>query len=362
MVEAVTPSRTSSRTPPPLWLPDFCAPGSVLATVLIAELVAVLLTLAVHDLDGHFWSGLAHASLFLLWAGLGSAAALCAARARLHALDVRWGSALALLLLLLVTGVVSEAAWWLTTSPGRLLGLEAPTGSRGHMGFLLRNLAICAIAGGLALRYLYVTQQWRRNVQAEAQSRVRALQARIRPHFLFNSMNTIAALIRSRPALAEQAIADLSDLFRASLREYRERIPLADEVEIARSYERVERLRLGERLTVEWALEALPVDTLIPALVLQPLLENAVYHGIEPLATGGTISIRGGLEGSHALITIENPVQPRLVARRPGHSIGLDNVRQRIDLLYHGEASLEVIETADRFIVVMRLPLKLDQS
>jgi two-component system sensor histidine kinase AlgZ len=224
------------------------------------------------------------------------------------------------------------------------------------MRLMLRNLAVCAIAAGLALRYFYVAHQWQSNVEAEAQSRVRALQARIRPHFLFNSMNTIASLTRSDPRAAEQAIADLSDLFRASLREHRERIPLASEIEIARAYERVEKMRLGERLRVDWQLDELPMDAPVPALVLQPLLENAVYHGIEPLERGGVIRVSGKRSGSKAVLTIDNPVAPRVVARRTGHRIGLDNVRQRLELMFHGDADVEVIEAPERFVVTLRFP------
>lgn len=343
---------------PRFYLPDFCAARSVLAVVLIAELVAVLLTLARHGLaGGAFWPGLAGTSLFLLWTGLGVAGALCAARGALSRLTVPAGSALALALLLAMTAVVSEGAWWFTASSNRVLGFELRFLSADHLEFLLRNLTIGAIAGGLALRYFYVSQQWRRNVEAEAQSRVRALQARIRPHFLFNSMNTIAALARSDPRRAEQAVADLADLFRASLREHGERIPLGSELEIARAYERVERLRLGERLHVDWQVDTVPRETLVPALILQPLLENAVYHGIEPLPGGGTIRVAGRLDGRRVILTIDNPVPGRSTVQRPGHRIGLDNVRQRLDLMFQGEADVEIIEAPERFVVTLRFPV-----
>jgi len=348
--------RTGRGDRPAFYLPDFCAAQSVLAVVLIAELVALLLTLARFGISEQFWTDLARTSLFLLWTGLGTAAAFCVARGALSRLDVLKGSMLALLLMLGVTAVVTEGAWWLAASAKRLLGMDTDALGADHIGFLLRNLSVGAIAGGLALRYFYVSQQWRRNVEAEAQSRVRALQARIRPHFLFNSMNTIASLTRSNPRAAEQAIADLSDLFRASLREHRERIPLGSEIEIARAYERVERLRLGDRLRVDWQVDTLPMDAPVPALILQPLLENAVYHGIEPLDKGGTIRVTGRRDGSKAVLTIDNPVAPKLVGRRPGHQIGLDNVRQRLDLMFRGEAELEVIEGPERFIVTIRFP------
>ncbi|MGH8251892.1 MAG: sensor histidine kinase [Steroidobacteraceae bacterium] len=346
----------SRRELPAFYLPDFCIGRSVLAVILIAELVALLLTLARQGISEGFWADLAQTSLFLLWAALGTAAVLCAARGLLSRLDVVKGSLVALVLMLAVTAIVTEGAWWLTGYSNRVLDLEARSLAAEHLELMLRNLAVGAIVGGLALRYFYVTHQWRSNVEAEAQSRVRALQARIRPHFLFNSMNTIASLTRTNPRVAEQAIADLSDLFRASLREHRERIPLANEIEIARAYERVERLRLGERLVVDWKLEDLPMDAPVPALILQPLIENAVYHGIEPLDAGGTIRVSGRRDGAMAVLTIDNPVSPKVVGQRPGHRIGLDNVRQRLELMFHGEAGVEVIEAPERFVVTLRFP------
>ena len=331
---------------PAFYLPDFCRAQSVLAVILIAALVALLFTLARHGISASFWTDLAHISLFLLWAALGIAAVWCAARRLLSGLDVLAGSAVALALALLVTAFVTEGAWWIGALPP---GAD-------HLQMQLRNLSVCAIAGGLALRYFYVAHHWQINVEAEAQSRVRALQARIRPHFLFNSMNTIASLTRTNPKLAEQAIADLSDLFRASLREHREKIPLAHEIEIARTYERVERLRLGDRLHVDWQIDSLPMDATVPALILQPLVENAVYHGIEPLDKGGTIRITGRRDGANAVLTIDNPVSPKVVGRRPGHRIGLDSVRQRLELMFHGEAEVDVIEAPERFVVTLRFP------
>jgi two-component system sensor histidine kinase AlgZ len=341
---------------PAFYLPDFCRARSVLAVILIAAIVALVFTLARHGIGATFWTELAQISLFLLWAALGTAAAWCAARRVLSRLDVLTGSAVALALALAITALVTAGAAWLERYAASALGASTGGVESAHLQALARNLAVCAIAVGLALRYFYVSHQWQANVEAEAQSRVRALQARIRPHFLFNSMNTIASLTRSNPRAAEQAIADLSDLFRASLREHRERIPLANEIEIARAYERVERLRLGDRLQVDWQIDGLPLSATVPALILQPLLENAVYHGIEPLDKGGTIRVAGRRDGRSAVVTIDNPVAQKVVARRPGHRIGLDNVRQRLELMFPGEADVEVFEAPERFVVTLCFP------
>ncbi len=344
--------------PARFYLPDFCAPGNVLAVVLIAELVAMLLTLARFGLTENFWPDLARTSLFLLWVGLGTAALLCAARPRLTRMDAGQGNLVALVIILAVTATVTEAAWWLAATAGRLLGLGAAGLGTDHWAFLLRNLFVAAIAGGLALRYFYVSQQWKRNVEAEATARVRALQARIRPHFLFNSMNTIASLTRSDPALAEEAVMDLAEMFRVSLRETRDRIPLAEEIDIARTYARIEGLRLGGRLQVQWQLEDLPGDATVPALILQPLVENAVYHGVEPLPHGGTVTVRGTRQGRFVEFAIENPVGPPPRSRGGGSGIGLDNVRQRLGLTFPGEGTLQWRESDGRFTAVLRFPVE----
>jgi len=323
------PPPRKANAPAPFYLPDFCAAGNVLAVVLIAELVAVLLTLARYGIAEKFWIDLARTSLFLLWAGMGSAAVLCVSRPRLQQFDVRRGSTLALGLMLLVTVVITEAAWWLATTSGRLLGMEGSELGSDHAAFLWRNLLVGAVAGGLALRYFYVSQQWKRNVEAEAAARVRALQARIRPHFLFNSMNAIAALTRTDPARAEEAVADLADLFRVSLREVRDRIPLEQEIEIARTYERIERLRLGDRLQVDWQLDGLPRDARVPALVR---------------------------DGRFVELSIDNPRDPSQPLRGAGNRIGLDNVAQRLDLMFPGEGTLDVDATDRRFVATLRFP------
>ena len=232
-----------------------------------------------------------------MWTGLGCATALCLLRPRLERLPIPRAAAVAIGAIVVVVALVSQATLWLGDS-ALLQPLAAqllfPTN---RWRFLLTNIAIGAIVGALALRYFYVLGEWQRNVELQAQARVHALQARIRPHFLYNSMNTIAALTRSNPAQAEEAVQDLADLFRASLTERGGGLTLREEVEIARTYERIERLRLGERLRVHWDIDMLPQATAVPSLLLQPLLENAIYHGIEPRREGGLIHIVGRLAG-----------------------------------------------------------------
>jgi two-component system sensor histidine kinase AlgZ len=189
----------------------------------------------------------------------------------------------------------------------------------------------------------------------QATARVHALQARIRPHFLFNSMNTIASLTRSNPVTAEQAVQDLADLFRANLSDKRDTITLEEECEVARTYQRIEELRLGSRLQVQWKIDSLPRKALVPGLMLQPLLENAIYHGIEPQPQGGTVTVTGELSGGQITIVVRNPVGGSQ-SEREGNRLALANIRERLELLY-GERGLVKAGRFDaEYIVTLRFP------
>jgi two-component system sensor histidine kinase AlgZ len=253
--------------------------------------------------------------------------------------------------------VISELALWLGSSAGDG-GLTSTLFPREHWPFLLRNEGISIIVAAMLLRYFFVTHQWKKHVRAEARSRVEALQARIRPHFLFNSLNTIAALTRSDPARAEEAVEDLADLFRATLRDSHGTLRLKEELELSRIYQRIEALRLGERLKVRWDVAALPMRALVPGLTIQPLLENAIYHGIEPLTHGGTVTVAGGVVGGEVEITVSNPVasQGSGAGERPGNRLALDNIRQRLALVYGVRGSLEVEQSPLEYRVTIRFP------
>jgi two-component system sensor histidine kinase AlgZ len=212
------------------------------------------------------------------------------------------------------------------------------------------------VVTALALRYFYVTHEWRHNVELQAKARVHALQARIRPHFLFNSMNTIAALTRSNPARAEEAVQDLADLFRANLNEKRNQISLAEEIDVARTYQRMEQLRLGERLHVEWKIEALPTDALVPGLTLQPLLENAIYHGVEPRPDGGVVTVTGEFNKGMITIVVKNPVPAANLTMRDGNRLALANIKERLDLMYGERATVKAGRFDDQYIVTLRFP------
>jgi two-component system sensor histidine kinase AlgZ len=347
----------------PLLLPDFCAPRAVLMVLVVVTLTALLLSLAA-DPGAGFWTELARRLLFLIWVALSGAALLCALRPRIAARGALAGASLVLGLLLVVVAGISVAAWWVLSSPvfnpGDLLGRPAEE----LWLFLARNLAIGLLVGAVALRYAYVAQQWRLNVEAQARSRADALQARIRPHFLYNSMNTIASLTRSDPARAEEAVLDLTELFRANLDEQRSLITLHEELENARTFLRIEQLRMGERLRVHWNVDDLPMQARLPALTLQPLLENAILHGVSQLAEGGDVHVDGSTAGGMMLLRVSNPLPLEragdgndLHAGRAGHGMALENIRERLELLHGAKASVKAGRDGDGFVVELRFPV-----
>jgi two-component system sensor histidine kinase AlgZ len=351
-------SVSDTRGPPSqLFLPDFCESRAVLAVVLIVELVALMFAISRQALHSNFWLDLAGSSLFLLWIGLTCASVLCRTRAWLHTLPAARASLIAIALLLACVGVIAELVYqigrlWSPDVPG--VNAAFPTN---HSAFLMRSLGVGFIVSALALRYFYVSAEWKRSIEMEALARIRALQARIRPHFLFNSMNTIAALTRSSPERAEQAVEDLADLFRASLSDATARISLKDEIDIARTHERIEQLRLRDRLRVHWDVDELPMRAEIPSLILQPLLENAVYHGIEMLPGGGTVSIVGKRVDGMLQIEVRNPIPAQQgYSEREGNRMALENIRQRLELMWPGRARVETEQSAGEFCARLIFP------
>jgi two-component system sensor histidine kinase AlgZ len=192
---------------------------------------------------------------------------------------------------------------------------------------------------------------------ALAEARLQALQARIRPHFLFNSINAVLALIRRDPKRAERTLEDLADLFRSLVSDARRFVRLSDEISLLERYAAIEQLRLGERLRITWELDAAPSDALLPPLVLQPLLENAVYHGVEPGTETGEVLVRIERRGDRVLARIENPVHDA-GPERAGNRMALDNIRERLALFFDAEARMETRIVAGRYRVEIEIPYR----
>ena len=348
MIAAKDPDNDSAQA----YLPDFCAAGTLFIIVLVAELIAIALTLSSYGPDQQFLIELSKTSFLILWIALLGTALMCQLKSFLEKAGQTRAFIISFAVLELMCLAVAEGAWQLTRIYGESLIINDT-----HSTFIVRTFAISFIVIALAMRYLYISSEWRRSIVLEAQARISALQALIRPHFLFNSMNTIASLTRSDPARAEEAVEDLSDLLRANLGGSASRCSLKQEFETAAIYQRIEKLRLGDRLSVRWNIGDLPMRARIPSLTIQPLLENAIYHGIELLPDGGEVTVTGINDDEHLEISISYPVAVGEKRSKSGNKMAMSNIRQRFELAYGSKASVKIDALEDQFTVTLRFPL-----
>lgn len=270
--------------------------------------------------------------------------------------------------LLLSLALLFLLAPWLQRQPGwrafsfvMLLSMLAMAGMDTLFAWLLGGTAgwRAPLSAGLGTALLLGWFNLRARAQepALAEARLAALTARIRPHFFFNSLNAVLGVIRSDPRRAEMALEEMSDVFRAVMKENRELIPLDDELALCERYLGLEKLRLGERLHVDLDMDDVPADALVPPLMLQPLVENAVYHGIEPMSEPGTVTVTGHLRGGEVVLEVANPVSQG-GAPHQGNQMAMANIRERLMLFYDLEASLAVEADATQYRVRIRLPYR----
>ncbi|MFA6204025.1 MAG: histidine kinase [Gallionella sp.] len=220
---------------------------------------------------------------------------------------------------------------------------------------LIRCLLTSLILCNLLLAYFRLRAQWLS--RALDDGRLQVLRARIRPHFLYNTINAVLGILRTQPRRAETALEDMADLFRMAMSDEQDLVPLGNEIQLCRQYIALEQLRMEGRLRVEWIIKDLPDDTLIPAFLLQPLLENAVYHGIEPLIDGGCIHIMLQRSGASLQIRVDNPCpESNEVRSHEGNKIALQNIRERLALLFDAEASYQVLSSNNTYRVEINLP------
>jgi two-component system sensor histidine kinase AlgZ len=220
-------------------------------------------------------------------------------------------------------------------------------------------LALAALVAAALLGYLRLLAKAYSPALVEA--RLQALQARIRPHFLFNSLNAVLSLIRRDPKRAERALEDLADVFRTLMSEPRQFVRLADEIALLERYAGIEQLRLGERLRITWELDTAPIDALLPPLVLQPLLENAVFHGVEPGTAAGEVLVRIERRGDRVLARIENPYVADQ-QRRVGNRMALENIRERLALFFDAEARIQTSADGRRYRVEIEMPYRSERA
>ncbi len=331
------------------FIPDLCATRPVLFLLILAELLVVVYVLGESDLPEIAWGTMALASFFVQWIVLLCAGSLCASRKLLAHLSLPLGVAVSFVIVLLVTLVSSLVAKRVFSEPS-FAAMDS--------WWVMRNLLVAAVFGGIAFRFFYLQQQLREQEQAELNARIESLRARIRPHFLFNTMNSIASLIGSRPQQAEQAVEDLSELFRASLIEDSRVTTVADELHLCRLYLGIEQLRLGERLRVDWNIDEAMLNAAMPALLLQPLVENAVYHGVALMATGGVVTITVGERAGKVHVRIDNPLPAESRSGDSGHHMALENIQQRLLALYEEGATINIEHGGGMHRVELSLPLE----
>lgn len=334
-------------------LPNFCDVTIVFMLILIVELFALVLALVPASQQG-FWDRLALSSIFMQWVALVNAALLCALRPYLNRLPLHYNALLSFCLMMSTSLSLSL----LIVFFGADMGYYSASSQDWANYFLIRNMAISAVVYAVLLRYFYIQLQWQLNIEAQSFAQIQALKARIRPHFLFNSMNTIASLITIDASKAEKAVEDLSDLFRASLKEDTQHT-LDDEITLTRSYVDIEHLRLGDRLQVEWVLEDIPGDMEIPALCLQPLVENAIYHGIEPITGGGIIKIKAHIQHNRLCLSVSNPISSQTHMKKyKSNHMAQQNIHKRLKLIYGEQAEFIIMDEPQNYTVSINIPLK----
>ena len=337
-------SMTAQRS---VYPPSFCSWKMLLTVVLVTQISVMLIGAGTLRDFSLVWLGVV--SLYAQALALIIALGLCVTRvwlARLSARTAWLGSWFVAIILALALSYFAGVV-------GTVLGFGP--GREDFDLFQLQSVLAVTLVSVALLRYLFMRAQWRTQLLAQSEARVQALQARIRPHFLFNSLNTIASLIPDDPAGAERATEDLADIFRGSMRRADSLISLSEELELAWKYLQMEQRRLGDRLRVEWQVSELPEGASVLPLTLQPLLENAVAHGIQPRVEGGELRIYGRGEKDNVVITIANPVGPNEHISE-GHGMALENISERLALAFGSSSSLITHQNEKQFFAVLSFP------
>jgi len=344
-----------SNTDKPPYLPEFGSFSMLIRFLLVAELIAIVITIGRNgEFTDQAWQDFSLLSLFSMSIALVGVIVLKMASPLIRRSSTTLGSVLAVTLLLFVTALGTDVMIYLLY----YFGAIEERWPAWRESLMIRSLMIAAIIGTLGLRYLILRERADADSRLQQEAKMQALQSRIRPHFLFNSLNSVASLTRSDPSKAEAVLHDLADLFRVLLADARKLVPVSAEREISRQYLEVEKIRLGDRLQVKWNVSNIPRAALMPALTLQPLLENAIYHGIEPRFAGGTIKIEMWTEGETLNIMIRNPLPD---VRKEGHGRGnklaQENIRQRLATQFGSAASMQAIQEGGQYHVKVKMPI-----
>ena len=370
-IQASVTSRPQALSAAPL-LPHLCQLPVLLAVLFVTELVVILYVFSLSPLGTFNWQRLSLLSLYAQWISLLSVGGLCHLGPRIHTqgddadknLSAKVAGLFSFGWIIGVTLLTNIGAQWVYAG-GHWAAFS--------IAWLTRDVLIIGVLAAIILRYFYIQQSWRAEQKARQGARLEALHARIRPHFLFNSMNTIASLISYAPEDAEKAVEDLAALFRASLSQSDSLVSWQQELDICLAYVRIEQQRLGYRLQLDWQLSDIPKHCQLPPLSLQPLIENAIYHGVERSAAGGAVVVRAQVNDNELRISVENLYQPSRfeslhTAAKAHNGMAIDNIRARLAAIYHGlesnsqqqvKAQLILNRTLHLFIATLILPINL---
>lgn len=336
-------------------LPNFCSVQSIIVTLLIAELGAITLSVMRSSHHPAPFYDFIFLSLLMSGAVLIWAASLCSLRRRIET----WSEVKVFacgISLSVVVGLIGGGLWYFIANMYPDFTHSAHVSWAGHV---YRGVLLSSVIGFVVLYYLRVHYHIQKHARAMLEARTQALQARIRPHFLFNTLNTIAELTSINPKDAERAVYDLARLYRTTLSDVRKLTTLEDELDTCRAYVSIEQYRMGSRLKVEWEIDdALSKRSSLPSLTLQPLVENAMYHGIEPRPDGGVVKIKAFLlRDGRVEVSVTNPLPGRERSNRhKGNNIALDNIRQRFALIFGPSAELVTEKVGDEFYAAIRFP------
>jgi two-component system sensor histidine kinase AlgZ len=325
-------------------------PPALIGALLAGEGLALILSLA-PGIDEGLLVRFGLASLGIQWIALATIGTLYVLKAPLSRLPVQAAAPVAL-------GVLLLATLGLSTVAVQVFGQVGFEDSRARTLFVVRTLAIALVVGLIGLVIFQNYWTGKRAALRAKQAELDALQARIRPHFLFNALNTGIALVHARPEATEQLLLDLSDLFRAAI-SGREQVSLAEELALTQRYLEIERLRFGERLEVRWDVpsdeHALP-QAGIPPLSIQPLVENAIKHGIEPSRKGGYVAVSMQATAAEVVVEVRNSLPAEAGMPSTGHGIGLRAVRSRIQVFTGGEGDVVTRLVDGEHVATLRLP------
>ena len=329
----------NQKSPPPT-LPDFCNLGVMLRVIFITNGLGVLAGVARNPHWPGFWDEFMPIAAFIQPGLLISLLLLCGMRRLFGARPYR-----EFLIAVMGLEVLIGCAVFFTV--GKLLPSD---------GFLSLSSVLIFVIVTTGIILFYLDLRSRALSPAITEARLQALQARIRPHFLFNSLTAVLSLMRSDPRRAERVLEDLADLFRVLMGDNRQLVPLQNEFVLCRQYLDIEQLRLGERLKVAWHIDNMPDDAMVPPLILQPLLENAIYHGIEPSTQPGEVHINIYRNRDQVYMVLKNPYLGDSGSHHEGNKMALNNIRERLALHFDVEANLKSQVIGSSYQVTINIP------